>query len=52
MSTEQNKALARRLYDEAWNNGNLDIVDQLVAPNYASHETGSPLPGVLPVPQR
>ncbi len=38
MSTEQNKALARRLYDEAWNKGNLDIVDQLVSAGYVSHE--------------
>ncbi len=32
-----NKALVRRLYDEGFNAGNLDIVDQLVAPDVVTH---------------
>ncbi len=43
MSTQQNKALARRLYDEAWNKGNVDVVDELVASNCVSHETDNPM---------
>jgi hypothetical protein len=31
MSTEDNKALARRLIEEAWNQGNLATVDELIA---------------------
>ena len=37
MSTEDNKAIVRRLFDEAWNQGNLDVVDELVAPDYVLH---------------
>ena len=32
MSTEENKALARRFADERWNKGNLDICDEMFAP--------------------
>jgi predicted ester cyclase len=34
MSAEENKALLRRYLEEAWNNGNLAIVDELVDPTY------------------
>jgi predicted ester cyclase len=37
MSTEDNKAIARRLYEEAWNKGNIAAVDELVAPNIILH---------------
>ncbi len=37
MSTEENKALARRIIEEAWNQGNLAVVDELMAPDYAGH---------------
>ena len=32
MSTEENKAIARRLIEETWNQGNLATVDELMAP--------------------
>jgi predicted ester cyclase len=32
MSTEDNKALVRRYFDERWNRGNLAVIDELVAP--------------------
>jgi predicted ester cyclase len=37
MSTEDNKAIARRLYEEVWNKGNVSAVDELIAPNYVGH---------------
>jgi len=37
MSTEDNKALVRRLIEEAWSQGNLDAVDELMIPDYAGH---------------
>lgn len=39
MSTEENKAIARRLIEEAWNQGNLSVVDELLAPDHASHHS-------------
>jgi steroid delta-isomerase-like uncharacterized protein len=37
MTTEQNKALLRRVIQEAFNKGNLAVVDELIAPNYVFH---------------
>jgi predicted ester cyclase len=37
MSTEENKAIARRLYEEVWNQGNVSAVDELIALNYVGH---------------
>ena len=39
MSTEENKALARRLIEEAWNQGNLATVDELMAPDHVGHHS-------------
>ncbi len=32
-----NKAAALRYLDEAWNKGNLDIIDEIMAPDYARY---------------
>ena len=37
---EQNKALARRFYEEVWFKNNPAVVDELVAPTYIAHDTG------------
>ncbi len=37
MSTEENKALVRRAYEEAWNKRNLDALDELLPPDYDMH---------------
>ncbi len=37
MSTEENKANIRRLVEEVYNAGNLDAVDELVAPDVFNH---------------
>lgn len=38
MSTEENKALLRRLYEEVWNQGNMATVDELLATDYVLHD--------------
>lgn len=45
MSTEQNKMLARRLFEEVWNNKNLAVVDDLVASNFVFHNSVQTLYG-------
>ena len=45
MSVEQNKAIVRRLVDEAQTQGRLDVVDELIAADFVDH---SPFPGVPP----
>jgi predicted ester cyclase len=37
MSAEENKVVVRRLIEEVYNRGNLDIADELLAPDYADH---------------
>ncbi len=37
-STEENKALMRRLYEEVWSQGNLATIDELLAPDYVLHD--------------
>jgi predicted ester cyclase len=48
MSVEHNKALVRRLYDEALNKGNLAVVDEIIATNYVRHGLA---PGAPPGPE-
>lgn len=38
MSTDENKALARRIVNEMWNTGNLDVIDDVYAPSEDGHE--------------
>lgn len=47
MSTEANKALARRMY-ELINTGNLDGIDDLVSPGFVEHEAFPGLPSTGP----
>ena len=42
MGVEENKAIHRRVYEEIWNKGNLDIVDEIFDDDYIYH----------PLPQR
>lgn len=37
---EQNKALARRFYEEVWFKNNPAVVDEIVAPTYIAHDIG------------
>lgn len=42
MSIEANKAVARRFYEEVFNKGAVDAIEELAAANYEEHD---PLPG-------
>jgi steroid delta-isomerase-like uncharacterized protein len=42
MSTEANKMLARRVFEEVLNGRNLNLLDELATPDYIEH---NPLPG-------
>lgn len=38
MATEQNKALVRRLIEEIFNQGNINLADEVFAPDFVEHE--------------
>jgi steroid delta-isomerase-like uncharacterized protein len=38
MAAEQNKALVRRFYEEVWHKGNVEIADEVFAPDYVRHD--------------
>jgi steroid delta-isomerase-like uncharacterized protein len=40
MSVQENKALARRVFDEIWSAGKLDLVDDLLAPEFVGRPIG------------
>jgi steroid delta-isomerase-like uncharacterized protein len=40
--SESNKAILRRLFEEVWNKGNLQVADELFGPNYAHHDPSTP----------
>ena len=42
MAVEENKALARRVLEGMFNKGNLDVADELLAPNYVDHDPAMP----------
>ena len=46
-NTEANKALVRRFFDEVMNEGNLDLVDEIFAPEYVNRHAH---PGQQPGP--
>lgn len=43
MSSDQNKKIVRRLFEEPWE-GNLAVVDELVASDYVGHDAADPEP--------
>ncbi len=42
MSAQENKALARRVIDEMFNKGNLDLADEVFAHDYVAHDPAMP----------
>ena len=45
MSADRNKASARRFVEEAFNKGNLGIIDEMVTADYVDHSLPPQLPG-------
>ena len=41
--SEENKALIQRFVEEAFNRGNLDVADEVYAPEFVSHESPGPV---------
>ena len=48
MSAESNKALSRRLLEEAFNAGNIDVIDELVTADVVNHDAALPEPMIGP----
>jgi steroid delta-isomerase-like uncharacterized protein len=48
MSAESNKALSRRLLEEAFNAGNIDVIDELVTTDFVNHDAALPEPLIGP----
>lgn len=42
MSTDQNKALCRRCHDEVFNQGKLNVADEIIAPDFIWYGPGLP----------
>ncbi len=40
--SEGNKNVVRRLFEEVWNKGNLNVTDELFAYNYTHHDASTP----------
>jgi steroid delta-isomerase-like uncharacterized protein len=40
--SEGNKVIVRRLFEEVWNKGNLQVTDELFAPTYTHHDSSTP----------
>lgn len=43
---DQNKALVRRLFEEAFNKRNMSVIDALLGVNYVNHDFPAPAPGI------
>lgn len=44
MSVETQRKVIRRYFDEVWNAGNLDVLDDLLTEDYVNHSPGFPNP--------
>ena len=42
--SEENKAIARRFFEQVWNEGNVAAIDELVAANYEDHSLPPGMP--------
>jgi len=45
MSAHENKALARRVFEEVWNKGNLAVADEVWANNFVGHAAPDEIKG-------
>ncbi len=44
MKIESNKILIKRYFEEVWNQGKLDVLDEIIDTNYINHSPGAPNP--------
>lgn len=51
MQVETNTTVASRWYEEVFNAGKLELIDELFAPNFVDHDPSNPLPGLEGVRQ-
>ena len=42
MSVEENRRTARRYFEELWNQGKLNIISEIIAPNHTHHDPAAP----------
>ncbi len=49
MSTDENKAIMQRYFAEAWSQGDLAVLDEIVSPTYINHNPA--VPGLPPGPE-
>jgi steroid delta-isomerase-like uncharacterized protein len=42
VSAEENKRISRRLAEEGFAQGNVDVIDEVVAENFVNHDPGAP----------
>ena len=40
--SEENKAIARQGFEEAWSKGNLAVIAEIVGPNFVNHDPANP----------
>jgi steroid delta-isomerase-like uncharacterized protein len=45
MSTDTNKTIVRRIFEEGFNQNKPQVWDELIAPNYVNHDFPAPAPG-------
>jgi steroid delta-isomerase-like uncharacterized protein len=48
MSADSNKALARRVLEEAFNAGIIDVIDEIVTTDFVNHDAALPEPMIGP----
>ena len=52
MAADERRNMLRRFTDEAWNNGRLDICDEIYAPNCSFHDPSFPVDGVAGIKEQ
>lgn len=52
MSTDQNKAITRRYFEELWNQNSLAVIDEIIAPGVVGHASGQTFRGADALRQR
>lgn len=48
MSIHHNRKLIQRYFNEVWNEGNVDALDEILTPDYINHSPGLPNPAPGP----